>query len=467
MQLLLSWICRWNTWGHFISAYENIGSTCKSHSKDEKPQRKIYISLVPLELYVGHKLWSQTINLHLRTNLKVLNICVWIHHSSEKSNSMWKDTNPAHFIGHLSHLCFHFFTGRLNNLWISLRGLWAKEKAGSGTLTKWWWPRLGTAFTLSCFVFVCAFSLCNFQSLSFFFFFIISRNGSSSRGILRISEQPVSPGRGRLKRWKVSFVVGFSSWTATPSGQTLKNLLKRSQVTLGHLWHLTLSSCAGCTAWTWSSSASLLDWWSSLRWNDVFMFSNKIWMSVKVRNEHKSGQQMSKTKLKDSRTNKKKKCCVLAGSDGSSLRFHSQEDCPQSRAGHSSGLLCPHGLQCESHIWQRPLLCHAFEYALSDFSANVFNWYYKKSLLNHYGVYNTVQFRFSFHYGGFWHLNNDIQHIWEFALFYEGNPTFLLIRPSFSLMILCCSKVSWPKWQHNRVAQVSTDTNTWWVRRWG
>lgn len=171
MQLLLSWICRWNTWGHFISAYENIGSTCKSHSKDEKPQRKIYISLVLLELYVGHKLWSQTINLHLRTNLKVLNICVWIHHSSEKSNSMWKDTNPAHFIRHLSHLCFHFFTGRLNNLWISLRGLWAKEKAGSGTLTKWWWPRLGTAFTLSCFVFVCAFSLCNFQSLSFFFFF--------------------------------------------------------------------------------------------------------------------------------------------------------------------------------------------------------------------------------------------------------------------------------------------------------
>lgn len=371
MQLLLSWICRWNTWGHFISAYENIGSTCKSHSKDEKPQRKIYISLVPLELYVGHKLWSQTINLHLRTNLKVLNICVWIHHSSEKSNSMWKDTNPAHFIGHLSHLCFHFFTGRLNNLWISLRGLWAKEKAGSGTLTKWWWPRLGTAFTLSCFVFVCAFSLCNFQSLSFFFFFIISRNGSSSRGILRISEQPVSPGRGRLKRWKVSFVVGFSSWPATPSGQTLKNLLKRSQVTLGHLWHLTLSSCAGCTAWTWSSSASLLDWWSSLRWNDVFMFSNKIWMSVKVRNEHKSGQQMSKTKLKDSRANLKKKRCVLAGSDGSSLRFHSQEDCPQSRAGHCSGLLCPHGLQCESHIWQRPLLCHAFEYALRDFSANV------------------------------------------------------------------------------------------------
>lgn len=52
-------------------------------------------------------------------------------------------------------------------------------------------------------------------------------------------------------------------------------------------------------------------------------------------------------------------------------------------------------------------------------------------------------------------------------LFFMKETPLFLIRPLFSLMILCCSKVSWPKWQHNRVAQVSTDTNTWWVRRWG
>ncbi len=78
---------------------------------------------------------------------------------------------------------------------------------------------------------VCVFSFYNFQS---FFFYL--RNGSSSRGILRISEQPVSPGRGRSKRWKVSCVystvIVFSSRTATPSGQMLS--LKIFSMSSGH-----------------------------------------------------------------------------------------------------------------------------------------------------------------------------------------------------------------------------------------
>lgn len=44
--------------------------------------------------------------------------------------------------------------------------------------------------------------------------FLNLRNGSSSRGILRISEQPVSPGRGRSKRWKVSFVYSTAVFTS-------------------------------------------------------------------------------------------------------------------------------------------------------------------------------------------------------------------------------------------------------------
>lgn len=53
----------------------------------------------------------------------------------------------------------HFFTGKLKNLWISLKALWGKGKAESGMPTKWWWQRLGTIFRFYPCVCLCSASL--------------------------------------------------------------------------------------------------------------------------------------------------------------------------------------------------------------------------------------------------------------------------------------------------------------------
>ena len=48
-----------------------------------------------------------------------------------------------------------------------------------------------------------------------------SRNGSSFKGILRISGRPVSPGRGRSRMWKVRAAGLLTRGTVTACGRTL------------------------------------------------------------------------------------------------------------------------------------------------------------------------------------------------------------------------------------------------------
>ena len=230
MQLLLNWICRRNILSEHMKIFvPHVSLTAKM---------KNY--LVLLELYVWHKLWSQTTNLHLETRLagaKYLHLnssYIWkiqFNVKRHKSSSLHGAfiSPSSSFLHREAQQFVDKFEGALG------KGKGRKWYAYKVMMTK---VRLSIQTVLLCVcvpVFLVSFSVS--------FFLIISRNGSSSRGILRTSEQPVSPGRGRLKRLKVRFVIGISSWTATPSGQILSfknllNVLRSLWVVCGVLLHL-------------------------------------------------------------------------------------------------------------------------------------------------------------------------------------------------------------------------------------
>lgn len=190
---------------------------------------------------------------------------------------MGKTINPAHITVLLSHVWPCFFTGRLNNLWTNLRELWAKEKAGSGTPTKWWWQRFSPNFKLSMFyMFSLLFaSLCVcfpyiILNLLFVFCFLSQKWIKFQRDFENFRTACI-PWERKIKEVESKFCLAAEQRLLVDRCWSSKSP-QCPQVTSGHRWRLTLSSCAGCTAWTWSSLVSLLDWWSSLRWKDVVLF---------------------------------------------------------------------------------------------------------------------------------------------------------------------------------------------------
>lgn len=170
----------------------------------------------------------------------------------------------------------HFFTGKLKNLWISLKALWGKGKAESGMPTKWWWQRLGTIFRF--YPCVC---LCSASLICCLVLFFKSKKWIKFQRDFENFRTACIPWERKIKEVESKFIV-YSSSVFSSNGKLLLGRCKNwkcshcPQVTLGHPLHLTLFSCDGCTAWTLCFLDSPLDLWSSLRWHHVVLLPRKI-----------------------------------------------------------------------------------------------------------------------------------------------------------------------------------------------
>lgn len=129
--------------------------------------------------------------------------------------------------------------------------------------------------------------------------------------------------------------------SVTNKNQTLNNNLPSSfikssylfvqQVTLDRLWHPISFSWGGCMVWTWSSLRSCLALWFCQRFVFFFFFffltvhtnrCNLIWKHFLGLHVYFNLHSFP--------------WCL--DSHGSSIRLHSQENCPQRRTVHSHGL---------------------------------------------------------------------------------------------------------------------------------